>query len=41
MRFHDLQHTAATLLITCGVNIEVVSEMLGQAYVATTFYDNE
>ena len=36
MRFHDLRHTAATLLITRGVNIKVVSEMLGHADVATT-----
>lgn len=36
MRFHDLRHTAATLLITRGVNIKVVSEMLGHADVVTT-----
>jgi integrase len=31
MRFHDLRHTAATLLLSRGVNVKVVSEMLGHA----------
>ena len=30
IRFHDLRHTAATLMLTAGVNPRVVSEMLGQ-----------
>ena len=36
MRFHDLRHTAATLLLSRGVNIKVVSEMLGHADIAIT-----
>jgi integrase len=36
IRFHDLRHTAATLMIAAGVPVKVVSEMLGHADVATT-----
>jgi integrase len=36
MRFHDLRHTAATLLLSRGVNVKVVSEMLGHADIAIT-----
>jgi integrase len=36
IRFHDLRHTAATILLSHGVNIKVVSEMLGHADIATT-----
>jgi integrase len=36
IRFHDLRHTAATLLLSQKVNVKVVSEMLGHADVATT-----
>ncbi|HEV2236522.1 MAG TPA: tyrosine-type recombinase/integrase [Ktedonobacterales bacterium] len=36
IRFHDLRHTAATLLISRGVNPKVVSEMLGHASIAIT-----
>jgi len=36
MRFHDLRHTAATLLLGRGVNPKIVSEMLGHASVAIT-----
>ncbi len=36
IRFHDLRHTAATLLIARGVNIKVVSEMLGHSSIAIT-----
>ena len=36
IRFHDLRHTAATLLIARGVNIKVVSEMLGHADISIT-----
>jgi integrase len=36
MRFHDLRHTAATLLLGSGVNPKIVSEMLGHASVAIT-----
>lgn len=34
LRFHDLRHTAATVLLSRGVNIKVVSEMLGHADIA-------
>lgn len=36
IRFHDLRHTAATLMIAAGVPVKVVSEMLGHADVGTT-----
>ncbi len=36
IRFHDLRHTAATLLLAQGVNPKVVSEMLGHASIALT-----
>jgi integrase len=36
LRFHDLRHTAATLLLSEGVNAKVVSEMLGHADVSIT-----
>jgi integrase len=36
IRFHDLRHTAATLLLVAKVNPKVVSEMLGHASVAIT-----
>ena len=36
IRFHDLWHTAATLLLKQGVNVKVVSEMLGHANVSIT-----
>jgi integrase len=36
MRFHDLRHTAATLLLGQGVNPKVVSELLGHSQVAIT-----
>jgi integrase len=36
IRFHDLRHTAATLLLASGVNVKVVSEMLGHSNVAIT-----
>jgi integrase len=36
IRFHDLRHTAATLLLAGKVNPKVVSEMLGHASVAIT-----
>ena len=31
MRFHDLTHTCATLLLTKGVHPKIVSEMLGHS----------
>jgi integrase len=36
IRFHDARHTAATLLLASGVNVKVVSEMLGHADVSIT-----
>ena len=36
IRFHDLRHTAATLLLGRGVPVKVVSEMLGHANVSIT-----
>jgi integrase len=36
IRFHDLRHTAATLLLVQGVKPKIVSEMLGHARVAIT-----
>lgn len=36
MRFHDLRHSAASLLLADGVPVKVVSEMLGHTDVATT-----
>jgi integrase len=35
-RVHDLRHTAATLMLSRGVPVKVVSEMLGHADVSTT-----
>ena len=36
VRFHDLRHTCATLLLSKNVNPKVVSEMLGHANIAIT-----
>lgn len=36
IRFHDLRHTCATLLLTQGVHPKVVSEMLGHANISIT-----
>ena len=36
IRFHDLRHTAATLLLSQGVHPKVVSEMLGHSSVRLT-----
>jgi integrase len=36
MRFHDLRHSGATILLSQGVPVKVVSEMLGHADVTTT-----
>ncbi len=35
-RVHDLRHTAATLMLSRGIPVKVVSEMLGHADVSTT-----
>jgi integrase len=36
IRFHDLRHTAATLLLAEGVHPKIVSEMLGHATITIT-----
>ena len=36
IRFHDLRHTAATLLLLQGVHVKVVSEMLGHSSISLT-----
>jgi integrase len=36
MRFHDLRHTAATLLLAQGVHPKIVQEMLGHASISLT-----
>jgi integrase len=36
IRFHDMRHTAATLLLAHGMPIKAVSEMLGHASVSIT-----
>jgi len=42
MRFHDLRHTAASLILNNGVPVIVVSKMLGHAKASTTLdeYDH-
>jgi integrase len=36
MRFHDLRHSAATLLLSQGTHPKIVSEMLGHSRIGTT-----
>jgi integrase len=36
IRFHDLRHTAATLMLSRGIHPKVVAEMLGHTTVAVT-----
>jgi integrase len=36
IRFHDLRHTCATLLLSKDVNLKVVSEMLGHSSISVT-----
>jgi integrase len=36
MRFHDLRHSAATLLLAMGIHVKVVQELLGHSNVMTT-----
>ena len=36
VRFHDLRHTCATLLLSKNVNPKVVSEMLGHSSISVT-----
>jgi integrase len=37
IRFHDLRHTAASLMLQAGVNVKVVAERLGHSSVTITF----
>jgi len=36
LRFHDLRHTCATLLLVKGVHPKIVNEMLGHLSIAIT-----
>ena len=36
IRFHDLRHTCATLLLSRNVNPKIVSEMLGHSSISVT-----
>ncbi len=36
VRFHDLRHTAATLMLVQGVHPKVVQEMLGHSSISLT-----
>jgi len=36
MRFHDLRHSAATILLTMGVHPKVVQELLGHSQISMT-----
>jgi len=36
IRFHDLRHSGATILLSMGVNIKVVQEILGHSRVDMT-----
>ena len=36
IRFHDLRHSAATLLLGLGIHPKIVSEMLGHSQIAIT-----
>jgi integrase len=36
MRFHDLRHSAATFLLSMGVNVKVIQELLGYSDIVTT-----
>jgi len=36
LRFHDLRHSAATILLSMGINVKVVQEILGRSRVSMT-----
>jgi len=37
IRFHDLRHTCATILLSKGVHAKFVQELLGHVTITTTF----
>jgi len=39
MRFYDLRHSAATLLLSMGVHPKIVSEMLGHTQIGIITLD--
>jgi integrase len=36
IRFHDLRHSAATILLAMGVNAKVIQERLGHSHISIT-----
>jgi integrase len=40
IRFHDLRHTCATLLLSKGVHVKLVQELLGHSTLAVTLATN-
>ena len=36
LRFHDLRHSAATILLSMGVHAKVVQELLGHSNISMT-----
>ena len=36
MRFHDLRHSVAAILFAAGVDLKVISELLGHSSIAVT-----
>ena len=36
MRFHDLRHSSATILLSLGVSASVVQELLGHSHISMT-----
>ena len=36
MHFHDLRHSAATILLSMGVNMKIIQELLGHSDIAIT-----
>jgi integrase len=36
MHFHDLRHSAATILISMGINPKVIQELLGHSDISIT-----
>ena len=36
MHFHDLRHSAATILLSMGVNMKMIQELLGHSDIAIT-----